>query len=324
MSGPTRVGVCSRSLSANPALRAELLACAPEVRINAAGLRLEGASLAEFLRGCDAAIVGLEPVDEALLAAAPELRVVSKYGVGLDAFDFEALVRRGVRVGWRPGVNRRAVAEFALGQLITLLRGLHTSHRTVTGGGWGFPPSRQLDESTIGILGFGQVGQELAGLLAPFGARLLAHDRRALPERCAQLGVQQVSLEALLSQSHAVSVHLPLTGRTRGLLDAAALDLLPAGAVLINTARGGIVDEDALAERLADGRLAGAAFDVFEREPPAGSPLLALPDFRASAHIAGSSESARMAMGRAAIAGLRDHRPAAEVAEQLRALGVLE
>lgn len=298
------IAVCSRSFSAHPVLRAELLARYPDARFNEAGVALEGEALVAFLRGADGAIVGLERLDAATLRQLPDLRVVSKFGVGLDRIDLDALERHGIRLGWRGGVNRRAVAEVTLAFALSLLRGLHLSDRQVRSGSFRAIVGRELGQSTFGIVGFGHIGTEVARLLAPFGARILACDIRDRTEACARLGAESRSLDALLAESDVVSLHVPLDASTRGLIDRSRLALLREGACLINTARGGLVDELALAEALADGRLGGAAFDVFEAEPPVGSPLLQLPRFIASAHLAGSSVQAIEAMGRAAIEGL--------------------
>jgi len=319
-----KVAVCDISFCAHPALKAELLALHPDARFNDPDVQLQGDALVRFVGDAEAAIIGLSRITGPVLDALPGMGIVSKYGVGMDGIDLSACEVRGVRVGWRPGVNRHAVAEFALGQLITLLRGLHSTHAAVVGGGWSRAApgaSRQLSEVTVGVLGCGQVGAEVMRLCRAFGARVLACDVRDVSAICEARGAAQVDLETLLAESDALTLHTPLTGATRGLLDGAMLDRLPAGAVVVNTARGGIVDEVALADRLRDGRLGGAAFDVYASEPPAGSPLLALPNFRASAHLASGSEAGKLAMGRAAIAGLTEHRRAADVRAEIERLG---
>ena len=318
------VAVCDISFCAHAALRAELSALHPGARFNDPDVQLQGRALIDFVGDAEAAIIGLSRITGPVLDALPGLRIVSKYGVGMDGIDLGACAARGVRVGWRPGVNRCAVAEFALGQLITLLRGLHATHAEVVGGGWSRAApgtSRQLSEVTVGVLGCGQVGAEVTRLCRAFGARVLVCDVRDVSGVCEAHGAVQVDLETLLAESDALTLHTPLTAATRGLLNGAALDRLPAGAVLVNTARGGIVDEAALAARLRSGRLGGAAVDVFASEPPTGSALLGLPNFRASAHLASGSEAGKLAMGRAAIAGLSEHRPAAAIRAEIQRLG---
>lgn len=300
----SRVAVCSRSFSLNPVLRAELLERYAHVTFNDAGAKLEGDALVAFLRGHDKAITALETVTDAILAQLPELQVISKYGVGLDMIDLEAMKARCKRIGWTGGVNRRSVAELALAFMITSLRNVFVANRLVLGGTWRQVQGGQLSGRTVGIIGCGHIGKELVQLLAPFGCRVLAHDILDFPEFYAAHGVEPVALDALLAQSDVVTLHVPLDRTTRGMLDARRLGLLKPTSVLINTARGGLVDETTLREMLADGRLAAAAFDVFESEPPTDQALLALPNFLATPHIGGSAHEAVLAMGRSAIAHL--------------------
>lgn len=311
------VTVASRSFSRHPLLRAELAARWGAVRFNDSGRSLAGAELADFLRGSPRAILGLEAVDDALLARLPELSVISKYGVGLDALDLHALARRGVRLGWSAGVNRRAVAELALTFALMLRRGLPRANLIAREGRWTQPVGRQLSGAAVGVVGAGNVGRELIKLLAPFGCRLLAHDRRAQPEFYAAHGVSAVPLDELLSGADIVSLHLPLDATTRDFLGPRELALLRPGAILINTARGGLVHEAALLGHLERGTIAAAGFDVLRDEPPADLRLVRHPSFFGTPHIGGSTEEAIVAMGRAAIANLERPRLAAEVLAEL-------
>jgi phosphoglycerate dehydrogenase-like enzyme len=287
----TRVAVTSRSFSRHPILRAELLARFPEARFNDDGVTLRGDALVEFLRDAEGAIVGLEPVDDALLDAVPQLRVVSKVGVGLDSIDTDALRRHGVTLGWTGGTNSRSVAELVLAFAIALLRRLPAAQRDVLERNWRQTTGTTLTGKTVGIVGFGNVGREVAALLDAFGCRILAYD----------IGDD---LKALLRDSDVVTLHLPLDASTRHVLNADRIAAMKRNAVLINTARGGLVDEAALHEALASGRLGGAALDVLEEEPPHDLALLALDNVIVTPHIGGSTEEAILAMGRAAIDGL--------------------
>ena len=300
MSDPTPIAVTSRSFSRHPVLRAELLECYEDVRFNDEGRSLAGDELVEFLGGRVKAITALERIDEAVLARLPELEMISKVGVGIDMIDQEALRRHGVRLAWTPGTNRRSVAELVVGLSIALLRGLVEASAEVRAGAWRQRVGRCLSAQTVGIVGFGHVGRDLAGLLCAFGCRILVCDAIEIQAE----EVEQVELERLLSESDVVTLHLPLDGSTRNLLDAGRLALMRPGAILINTARGGLLDEAALKEALVAGRLAGAGLDVFAVEPPGDAELLALPNVVATPHIGGSTEEAILAMGRAAIAGL--------------------
>jgi phosphoglycerate dehydrogenase-like enzyme len=302
---PTAVAVASRSFSRNPILRAELLARYPGSRFNEVGPTvLSGDALVQFLRGHDKAITGLDVLDEAVFAAVPGLRLVSKYGVGLDMIDLEAARRHGVSVRWTPGVNRQAVAELTICFMIALCRSVVPLARELAAGGWRHPGGRQISSSTVGIVGCGHVGQQVARLCRAFGATVVAHDIRAYDDFYRETGVMPVTLDALLAQSDIVTIHVPLDAATRGLIDARALARMKTDAFLVNTARGGIVDERALKQALVEQRLGGAAFDVFAVEPPVDRELLMLPAFVGTPHIGGGTREAVLAMGRAAIAGL--------------------
>lgn len=300
----TAVAVTSRSFSKHPALRRELSARYPNTTFNDAGESLRGQTLIDFLKGHEKAITALEPLDAALFDAVPELRVIGKYGVGLDMIDLTAMQARGVKLGWTAGVNRRAVAELALGFALSLIRRVPESLSLVTDGGWRQVSGRQLSGRTVGIIGLGHVGKDLATLLRAFDCQVLAHDIVTDKDFCTRVGVEMTSLEDLLDRSAVVSIHLPLDDSTRGLIGAAQLARMPAGAILINTARGSIVDEAALALELQSGRLGAGAFDVFAAEPPTDNPLIGLDNFLATPHIGGSTEEAILAMGMAAIDGL--------------------
>jgi phosphoglycerate dehydrogenase-like enzyme len=300
------VAVASKSFSRNPILRAELAQRYDRIRFNDAGQVLKGLALIEFLRGHDKAITGLDVLDEAVFVAVPELRIVSKYGVGLDMIDLAAAKRHGVSIRWTAGVNRQAVAELAIAFMIVIARHVHTLAQEMRGGAWRQPGGRQLSSATVGIVGCGQVGQQVARLCRAFGSRLVAHDIRAYDAVYRELDIAAVPLDTLLAHADFVTIHLPLDRSTRGVIGAREIGLMRPSAFLINTARGGIVDERALEAALVDGRIAGAAFDVFDREPPGDEPLLTLPNVLATPHIGGSTEEAVLAMGRAAIQGLDD------------------
>jgi len=300
----TRIAVASRSFSKHPVLRAELLARHSQVTFNDGGLSLSGDELVAFLKGHERAITALERLDASVLARLPELKVVAKYGVGLDMLDLNAMQVRGIRLGWRGGVNKRSVSELVIAFAVTLLRHLPQAAALVREGGWRQIMGRQLSDRTVGIVGCGHVGKDLARLLRPWGCRILAHDIRDFPEFYAETGVRPVALDALLTEADVVTLHLPFDETTHNILSAERLGKMRSDAILINAARGGLVDEAALKAMLAEGRLAGAAFDVFAQEPPTDLELLRLPNFLATPHIGGSAEEAVLAMGRAAIEGL--------------------
>jgi D-3-phosphoglycerate dehydrogenase len=308
----SKVAVASRSFSKHAVLRSELAARYPNSRFNDAGSSLKGEELVAFLAGCDKAVLALETVDDALLSRLPELKLVSKFGVGLDSFDLKAMAARGVKLAWTPGTNSRSVAELALMAMISLLRRVPEASADLAAGKWGQPKGSTLTGKTVGLVGLGAVGRDLAALLAPFGVALLAHEPAPDQAAVARHAIRLVPLDELLARSDAVSLHLPLTPSTRNTIDAARLAKMKASAVLVNTARGGLIDEDALISALDAGRLAGAALDAFADEPPKDSRLASHRKILATPHIGGSTEEAILAMGRAAIAGLDAGRGAAE------------
>lgn len=307
MNAKHKVAVTSRSFSRNPVLRAELLTRYPNVTFNDAGLTLRGDDLVAFLLGHSKAITALEQIDDYLLSRLPELKVIGKYGVGLDMIDLDAMRRHGKRLGWTGGVNRRSVSELVLSLAIALLRHVPTANREVVAGTWRQHVGGLLSGRTVGIVGCGLVGKDLVRLLQPFGCRILVNDIRHYGDFYAEHGIEAVDLEDLLARADVATLHVPLDDSTRGMLSAGRLALMKPTAILINIARGDLVDEAALKAALVQKRLAAAAFDVFNEEPPQDKELLALPNFLATPHIGGSAEEAILAMGRAAIAGLDEN-----------------
>ena len=306
MGSDPSVAVASHSFSKNATLRRELMARYPAARFNDTGQPLIGDDLIAFLRGHDCAITGLEVLDTHVFRSVPELRIVSKYGVGLDMIDLEAARLHGVSIRWTPGVNRQAVAELTIGLMIALCRSIVPLARDIAAGAWTHPGGRQLSSSVVGIVGCGQVGQTVARLCLAFGASVFAHDIRTYDQFYREHKVEPVALDSLLAASDIVALHLPLDATTRGMIGRDALAGMRPSAFLVNTARGGIVDETALKEALIEHRLAGAAFDVFAEEPPTDRELLGLPNFIGTPHIGGGTTEAVLAMGRAAIEALGD------------------
>ena len=232
-------------------------------------------------------------VDATVLDAAPRLRVVGRLGVGLDNIDVAACEARGVAVIPATGANALAVAEYVIGTAMALLRQAYTRSADTAAGHWprtALSNGREIGGKTLGLIGFGGIGQLTAKLAQGMGMRVLAYDPMLAADAplWEQLGVQCRTQAQLLAEADVVSLHVPLTAQTRRMIDAAALDCMCPGAILINTSRGGIVDEAALAQALCAGRLGGAAIDVFEAEPlPANSALADAPNTILTPHIGG-------------------------------------
>jgi (S)-sulfolactate dehydrogenase len=260
---------------------------APELADDRAGLLAR-------LAGAEALIVrNRTRVDREALAAAPRLRAVGRLGVGLDNIDVAACSAAGIAVFPATGANALAVAEYVIATAMMLLRGAYLSSGDVAAGKWPrarLSLGRETAGKTIGLVGFGGIGQLTARLARALGMHVLASDPLLAPDAPAWTasGVAPRDLDALIEEADVLSLHVPLTESTRGLLDAARIGRLRQDAVLINTARGGLVDEVALAAALRAGRLAGAALDVFEDEPLAGGSALAgAPNLILTPHIGG-------------------------------------
>ena len=298
------VAVTARSFRQVPGEHQELLrATGLLVRYAEADRPLGEDELVELVRGCWGLIVGVDPVSAAVLDAGP-LQVVVRFGSGTDNVDLEAARRRGVRVAATPGANARSVAELAIGLLLALARHLVLHDREVRSGSWSRHTGIELAGRRLGVVGYGAVGRQVAGIARAIGMEVTATDPMVR-----EADVPLVDLESLLAASDAVTLHAPLADDTRGMIGAAELGRMQRQALLINTSRGGLVDERALAEALAAGRIRGAAFDTFEREPPDGSPLLALDNFIASPHAGGATVEAVTRAGVAAVRALLAREP---------------
>ncbi|MGW4059239.1 phosphoglycerate dehydrogenase [Amycolatopsis sp. NPDC004747] len=248
--------------------------------------------LAGLLAGADAALVANEPMTADVLARAPRLRVIVRTGVGYDSIDVAAAARRGISVSNLPGVNANAVAEYTFGLLLAGARRLVQSASGVARGEWPREDGHELRGSTLGLIGYGAAARAVVPLARAFGMDVVCTSGLRGPD------VRFTGLPELLSTSDYVSVHTALTERTRGLLDAAAFKLMKPTALLVNTARGAIVDEDALVSAVLSGEIAGAALDVMGEEPlPADSPLRGVPGIVVYSHLAGQTAEARRAAG---------------------------
>jgi len=298
------VAVTSRSFSRHPELRALVLARYSDAKFNDDGLSLQGKSLIEFLSGYEKAITALEVIDDSILSHLPNLKVISKFGVGLDMIDLHALKKYGVKLDWSGGVNKRSVSELVVSFAIALLHRAVFANSEVKKGKWYQPKGFQLSNCTFGIIGFGHIGKDLVKLLKPFDCKILAHDIRNFKEFYKKNKVKSVGIEELIKKSDVVTLHLPLNESTKNFMNEERLQMLKSNAILINLARGGLIDEDVLKKMVMEKRIAGAALDVFEIEPPIDKELLTMDNVLITPHIGGSTEEAILAMGMAAIDGL--------------------
>jgi D-3-phosphoglycerate dehydrogenase / 2-oxoglutarate reductase len=228
---------------------------------------------------------------ESALTACPSVRMISIWGTGTDNVDLAACRRRGVTVAHTPGVNAHAVAEHTLALMLAVTRRIPSLDRDVRSGQWPRGLLVQLEGKTLGIVGLGAIGRRVAALAEPFGVRLLAATWGPDAGRAAAVGARHTPIETLLQESDIVSLHLRLSAETEAVINRARLALMKPGAFLVNTARGRLVDREALVDALRHGRLAGAALDVFHEEPiPASDPLLTLPNVILTPHNAGMTQ----------------------------------
>jgi len=249
---------------------------------------IDAEALPDALQGCDALIVrSRTKVTAALLDAVPSLKVVGRAGVGVDNIDLDAAKARGVLVVNAPTATSLAVAELTVGLLFALARHIPRADASMKRGEWAKKSLKgvELYGKTLGILGFGRIGVETGKRAAALGMTLLAYDPYLSPEEIARRGAESLSLEALYRRADFISLHLPLTEETKGLLDAAAFDAMKEGVRIVCAARGGIIDESALLDALERGKVSGAALDVFAQEPPGASALVAHPNVIATPHI---------------------------------------
>ena len=306
-----KVGVACHFFYNIPEMKAELLAKYPDAEFAPDGVNyMDRGNYIDLFKDCDAILAAIRPImDEEMLRALPNLKVLACCSAGLDHVDPAAFNKRGVKVGWHAGVNKEAVSEFTLGLILDVLRDISLSNGAIRAGKqWPMRGSAQLLRGkTVGIHGCGHIGQALVKLLQPFGCKILANDLRDFPDFYKQHGVTPVSAEELWAKSEILSIHLSKNSTTRGLYGASVLDKLRPGIILVNTARGGIVDDKALIPRLKSGKIAYAAFDVFEGEPTLDPELVTLPNMLATSHLAGLCRESLIAMSRAGINGITDN-----------------
>ncbi|MBD62887.1 MAG: phosphoglycerate dehydrogenase [Gammaproteobacteria bacterium] len=311
------VAVTSRSFSKNFSLVEELKKHYSNVLLNHTGKTLKDEELIEFLKKADKAIIGIEKITDSLLSQLPNLKVISKYGVGLNNIDLDLLKNHNVRLGFTPGVNKQSVAELALALILTGLKKIQENNIDILNGNWSQERGSELYGKTIGIIGFGNIGQKLASLIQPFNCNILFFDERNfLKEDLKLLAndlnlnldlVTQSSLRSILLKSNILSIHLPLTQKTKDLISLEEFSELKSDVCIVNTARGGIVNENDLHEFLNNNPGAYAGFDVFKEEPAFNNPLLKLPNFFGTSHRSSLTNEGIYSMGIAAINGLDDN-----------------
>jgi len=282
----------------DPRLKSKLEEQVGEVVYNPTGKPLSSVEVARLLPGIDGYIAGLDTIDRTALQAADRLKVIARYGVGVDGVDLMTAKEMNIVVTNTPGANSVSVAELTLALILAMARQIPQGVAATRQGQFPRLTGLALEGKTVGILGLGSIGKQLARRLSSFDCRILAFDPYPDDEFAARYKVELAPQDRVLAEADFLSLQLPLLPETRGLVSQDFLAMMKPGAFLVNTARGELIDEDALLQALRSGHLRGAALDVFAQEPPdPGHPLLALPQVIATPHLGSQTDGATNTMG---------------------------
>ncbi len=292
----------------------ELESLVGEVIYNSTGQPLPSTEVARLLHGIDGYIAGLDAIDSTSLEQADKLKVIARYGVGLDNVDLKAATTKGIRVTNTPMANSVSVAELTIGLILALARSIPHAIEATRQGGWPRLTGLSLEYKTIGLLGIGAIGKQVVRRLSGFNCRILGCDPVVNEEFAMTNNLIYSSRDQVINEANFLSLHLPLKPDTRNLVDADFLRKMKKGAYLINTSRGELIDENALVNAIREGHLAGAALDVFSSEPPtADNPLLHLSNVLVTPHCSSHTDGAMNTMGwmalRDCLAVLRGEEP---------------
>lgn len=269
--------------------------------LNTQGIRYSEEELINYLSDTDAAIIGLDRINSKVLSKLPNLKVISKFGVGLDNIDMEACKQYNVEVKWSKGVNKTSVAEMALGFMLMLLRNLYTTSNELKKGNWNKSGGVQLSDKKVGVIGVGNIGKEIIRLLKPFNCEIFANDILDLSDYAEQNHFKLTSKEIIFSECDVITIHTPLTEQTRYMVNKESLKNVKPSTIIINTARGDIINLSDLKAALLNNEIHGAAIDVYDQEPPQDLKLLKIPNLINTPHIGGNAKEAVYNMGKAAI-----------------------
>jgi len=266
--------------------------------------------LVKKIKDYDALIVRSETkVTKDVIDAASKLKVIGRAGVGLDNIDVEHAKKKGIEIVNSPECSTISVAEHTIGLMIALLRKIPSGEKHIREGKWERSKfqGNELFGKTLGIVGFGRIGKEVALRSRAFGMKVLAYDPYLTVEDMREFDVEYVELDGLLKRSDVVSVHVPLVKETKNLIDGNKLSLMKKSAIIVNTARGGVINEDALVNALRENKIKGAALDVYENEPPVGSPLLTLENVVLTPHLASGTEEAQINAGTIVVEKIKNY-----------------
>ncbi len=301
-----KIIVTSPSFSKNKILRNELTQLFPECKLNINGIRLADNDLYEFIEDADGIIVGLEKINKEFIDKMPDLKIISKYGVGLDNIDVEYCKEKKITIGWTPGTNKLSVAEMTLSFMIMLSRNLYVTSNQLKSGHWNKDGGFNLSDKIVGIIGIGNIGKEVIRLLKPFNCEIMVNDIIDQIEYYKNISLIESSKIDIFKNADFITIHTPLTTKTENLINIDTFSIMKKNAFLINTARGGIVNQDDLKQALINNMIAGCALDTYEEEPPTDIDMLQLPNLICTPHIGGNSYESVLSMGRSAIKHLKE------------------
>lgn len=301
-----KIVVTANAFSKNETLVTKLKEFSDNVVLNRTG-RYTKKELIANLKDADAAIVGLDKIDKSVLKECSKLKIIAKYGVGLDNINIKDCEEFGIKIGWTGGVNKTSVAEMALGYMLMLMRNLYITSNQLKEGTWNKSGGLQLSGKTIGVIGVGHIGKELIRLLKPFGCKILVNDIINQADYYHKNDLIEVSKDEIFTKSDIVTIHVPYTKETKNLVNLEVLKRMKNISFLINTARGGIVNEEDLKNALNNSLIAGAAIDAYVQEPPEDKEFISIPNLICTPHIGGNSKEAVEAMGFSAINHLQNH-----------------
>lgn len=302
-----KIVVTSPSFSSNAVLKEEIYRHFPNAKLNVEGKRFSKDELITYIGDAEALIVGLEPIDKELLERCNNLKIISKYGVGLNNINLDECKKRDIAIGWTGGVNRLSVAEMTLGYMLMLCRNLYVTSNLLKSGIWNKSGGFQLSGKTVGIIGVGYIGKEVIRLLKPFNCKILVNDIINQEEYYKENNLKEVSKEEIFKTCDIVTMHTPYDDTTKALVTLEVFKMMKKSSFIINSARGGIINEDELKYALQNNLIAGAAIDTYVEEPPTDKELLNLPNLICTPHIGGNAQEAVEAMGMSAIKHLVEY-----------------
>lgn len=300
-----KVFVTTVAFSGNKYLREKLISTGAIVKFNDTGGRLIPEELLHGLNSSDYAIIGLDKINTSNIAnISNNLKAISKYGVGLDNIDIDACEEKNIKILYSKGVNKRSVSELTIGSALMLLRNIYFTSNELKNGNWVKKGGVELSGKKFGIIGLGNIGKDLVNLLQPFGCDIYINDIDPDQEFIANNNLTFSSKEEIYRKCDIISLHVPLTKKTSNMITKSELSIMKSSGIIINTARGELINLDDLEYFLINKKIGGAALDVYDEEPPTRTELLSLPNLVNTPHIGGNSKEAVIAMGISAINNL--------------------